>query len=110
MNERHLQHFQALETITPYLRSLGIERTDKVISIPDISFNITLYLMDQKGWTDYGDVNLNRSEKIAKKIKSGAEYLIINDSTIYKKDNIQPYIKNKIGSYKNIDIYDLRNL
>ena len=110
MNERHLQHFQALETITPYLRSLGIERTDKVISIPDISFNITLYLMDQKGWTDYGDINLNRSEKIAKKIKLGAEYLIINDSTIYKEDNIQPYIKNKIGSYKNIDIYDLRNL
>ncbi len=110
MNVTHLQYFQPLETITPYLRSLGIERTDKVICFPDKSINTPLYLMDQKGWTGYGDINLNRGEKIAKRIKSGAVYLIILDSTICKEDNIQPYIKNKIGSYKNVDIYDLRNL
>ncbi len=30
-----------METITSYLRSLGIRRTDRVISIQDPSFNIT---------------------------------------------------------------------
>ncbi|MEO6189721.1 MAG: glycosyltransferase family 39 protein, partial [Saprospiraceae bacterium] len=40
-----------LETIKPYLASLGISRDDFVISIPDQSLNISLYLMDVKGFT-----------------------------------------------------------
>ena len=44
MNNFHEKIYKDLEDITPYLRSLGIERTDKVISLPDGSFNISLYL------------------------------------------------------------------
>jgi hypothetical protein len=40
-----------LETITPELRKIGIKRTDLFISVPDISPNASLYLMDQKGYT-----------------------------------------------------------
>lgn len=100
-------HIKAFETITPYIRSLGIKRTDKVISIPDPSPNITLYLMDQKGWTDLDCSPLEGRERIIEKIGKGAMYLFINDSKIYKEEYIQPFIKNKIGTYKNIDIYDL---
>jgi len=46
-------HFKALETITPYLSEIGIKRTDRVLSLPDESINISLYLMDQKGYTSY---------------------------------------------------------
>ena len=42
---------KAYESVTPYLRSLGIKRTDIVVSVPDQSPNITLSLMDQKGFS-----------------------------------------------------------
>lgn len=108
MNKTHIEYTKAFETITPYIRSLGIERTDKVISIHDESINISLYLMDQKGWTSFG-VNLD-SISITQKINTGAKYLFINDPSLYDKAFIHPFIKKKIGTYENIDIYDLYNL
>ena len=42
-------HYNKLyNDITPELRSLGIDRYDKVYCTPDNSINISLYLMDQK--------------------------------------------------------------
>lgn len=100
--------YKALETMEPYMRSLGISADDAVISIPDPSICITLYLMNQKGWTDYGSDFYNE-DGIAKKIKIGAKYLILNDTSYASKPSISPYTKNKIGQYKNVFIYDLRN-
>jgi len=37
----------------------------------------------------------------------GAKYLIIYKKDIYEEHSIQPFIKNKIGEFKNIDIYAL---
>ena len=95
--------------MTPYLRSLGISRNDRVISINDRSPNITLSLMDQKGVTDFGK-SIEDAEKIHQEIKKGAKYLIINNPDYYKKDFIQPFITHKIGTYMNIDIFDLRGI
>ncbi|MFH0866703.1 MAG: glycosyltransferase family 39 protein [Bacteroidota bacterium] len=99
--------FEACETVTPYLRSLGIQRSDKVISIPDQSTNITLYLMDQKGFTDFGYGGLDGEDRIKKFISLGAKYLIINDRSLLDKDYLKPYLEKKIGEYKNILIYNL---
>jgi hypothetical protein len=41
---------EKLREVEPYLRSLGIKPDDKVISLPDFSFDITLYFMNQVGW------------------------------------------------------------
>jgi hypothetical protein len=101
-------HFGGLETITPYLRSLGISRTDKVLSIPDHSFNITLYLMDQKGYTDFGyQLDDNEGNFFADVIKKGVKYLVINDPEVLKMPWIQPFIAQKMGKYKNVTIYRL---
>jgi hypothetical protein len=100
--------FKALETITPYLRSLGIKRSDIVISIPDPSPNITLYLMDQKGFTDLFFVDLTGADRIKFFINSGAKYLIINRPETEKAEYLQPFLKKKIGSYGNVSIYDLK--
>ncbi len=108
MNENHLKYTQAFETLTPYIRSLGIKKEDKVICLPDNSVNITLYLMNQKGWTNFGD--LTDSIKIINKINRGAKYLFIYDKELYKKKSIQPFIINRMGKYKNIDIYSLENI
>ncbi len=103
----HETYLIAYESITPYLRTLGIERTDRVISINDPSPNISLALMDQKGVTDFGS-SIVDSARMQYEIDRGAKYLIINNPDYYQKDFVQPFIKKKMGSYVNIDIYDLR--
>ena len=50
----------SIEGMGEHLRSLGIERTDRVISVPDPSPNITLSLMDVRGFTDLYDDGLVR--------------------------------------------------
>lgn len=99
--------FKSLESIEPYLRKFGIQRTDKVISTPDQSINISLYLMNQKGFTDFGFNDLKGKNRIDRLIELGAKYLIVNDSTIYMNEFIKPYLSNKIGAYNNVDIYKL---
>jgi hypothetical protein len=106
MNHHHQTYFKALEDITPYLRSLGIERDDKVVSIPDASFNITLYLMDQKGWTSGGS-NSN-GIKMDRCIDLGAEFLIINNAEWKNRDDVKSYLDHPYGVYQNIEIFDLR--
>ena len=93
------------ETITPYLRTLGIKRTDKVVSVPDPSFNITLYLMDQKGFTATENQLKNDSLILGNYKRLGAKYLIVNDTAIFPAINIHHQLINKIGVYKNIVIY-----
>lgn len=102
----YLTHYKAFETITPYLRSIGIKPNQRVLSLPDNSPNITLYLMDQKGYSGYGFNELPIDKKLVYCQKNDIRYLII-DSTLNKKEYLQPFLNHRIGRYKNIDIYDL---
>lgn len=104
-NENYIVNIQPFEDINTYLQSLGIKNDDKVISLSDNSINISLYFMNKKGWTNYG-INLD-SLKIEKAVSLGAKYLFIYGKEVYKEPGIQPFIKNKIGEFKNIDIYSL---
>jgi hypothetical protein len=107
-----------LYTITPYLRQIGISSSDTVISIPDKS-NISLYLMNQKGWTEYTDAKFNReihvlynqdSIGIKTSIEKGAKYLIVNGiSELYEKEYLQSYCSSLRGNYGGVLIFDLRN-
>lgn len=98
-----------LHEAVPYIRALGIKRTDKVLSIPDASFSITLYLLEQKGFTDFGcDDPGDGQKRIGEKISQGADYLVIHDPDLEKTESLKPYLIHKMGSYKNVSIYDLR--
>jgi hypothetical protein len=108
-HKKYNDNFKAIETITPYLRSLGISRNDMVISIPDQSPNISLYLMDQKGFTDFGFNNLKGEIRFSHFIALGAKYLIVNNDSLNKLTYIKPFIHKKIGNYKNVYIYDVKN-
>lgn len=103
----YANNFEAFETITPYLRSLGIERTDKVICMSDASINISLYLMDQKGLTKYGYAIFSDKERIEFAIKQECSYLIITDEDLGNSSSYSIYLTNKVGKYKNINIYKL---
>ncbi len=106
MNENRTKYTYSLETIVPYLRSIGINENDRVICLPDHSINISLYLMNQKGWTSYNIQD--KPEEIDKCINFGANYLIV-----YEKEGFDPlifkqFIDKKIGQYKNVTIYSLK--
>lgn len=93
-----------LYTVEPYLRSIGIERTDLVVSVPDPSLNNSLYLMNNPGWTEaFTDKHYN----IFYFKDLGAKYLIVNDSAYAQNEMYAQFMKNKIGEYKSISIYKL---
>jgi hypothetical protein len=109
MNETYHKHFKALLVIEPSFQKWGIEPEDKVISIPDFTINTTLYYMNRKGYTDFAS-DFSTPETFYRRIEQGAKYLIVNDSTLLKSEIIQPFIKDKIGEFKNVSVYNLQKL
>lgn len=109
MNDMYKNQFQALTEIEPLFKEIGIGEEDKVISLPDFTINGSLYFMKRNGYTEFGS-DFNHIETYYNRIDQGAKYLIVNDTTILKKEIIQPFIDKKIGEYKNIRIYDLRKV
>jgi hypothetical protein len=96
----------ALMEIQPYLRAIGIKRTDIVVSVPDNSPNTSLYYMNNPGFTECfnaDDYNIwwFRSGE-------GAKYLIINDAAYLQKPLYQPFLRKKIGEYKGVYVFDIR--
>ena len=107
-NYRNLHHrnvMKAFSEIEPLLQSLNIGPEAKVLSLSDHSINISLYLMHRKGWTHYG-TGL-KPEGIERRIEQGARYLFIADPRTKENPDLAPYLKNKIGTHRNIEIYDL---
>lgn len=105
-------------TITPYLRQIGVGPFDTVISIPDDS-HASLYLMNQKGWTEFTDERLFRDTRIQynrdsagiqSSVDKGARYLILNGiGELFTKTYLQSYCTKLIGNYNNMLIFDLKN-
>jgi hypothetical protein len=100
------------------LRQIGILPTDTVISIPDKS-HVSLYLMNQKGWTEYTDEKFNKQKRICynqdsagiqRSIDKGAKYLIINGiEELNARDYLQSYCTNLAGRYHNVLIFNLKS-
>jgi len=105
-------------TATLHLRKLGISKNDTVISLPDQS-NVSLYLMNQKGWTAYTDARFNRGEPIRynqdsigiqRSINRGAKYLILQGiGQLYQKSYLQNFCTNLVGTHNDLLIFDLNN-
>ncbi len=93
--------------IEAYNRSIGIRPEDKVISLPDGTINVSLVLMNQKGWTGFGLGNLSGVERIERFRTCGAKYLFAADSFEFKKPWMQPYTVHPFGQHKGVNIYVL---
>lgn len=114
------KNLEALYDIEPYLEKIGVKKEDKVISIPDPSPNITLYLMNRYGWTsfitdkyvrpkEWGTSISNLNEKLIEwGIKKGAKFLIITNPKLLKDIDLQKFLKNKIGQKANVSIFKLK--
>lgn len=98
----------AIYTLGPYLEEIGLDHDAVVVSIPDRSPNITLCAINRYGYTTFNTKIRYNNHDLYDFQKFGASYLIISDSTLLKKPFYQPFLKNKIGEYMGIYIYDIR--
>jgi len=104
---------KALNDIEAYNRSLGIKKEDLVAYIPDQSFGVSLYLINQKGWTSgFGIGNFtdhNSAEKLKDKIDNKKlRYLFVGDATILDNKYLKSFLAHPIGSYKGVTIFSLQ--
>ncbi|HRG57365.1 MAG TPA: hypothetical protein PK323_00320 [Bacteroidia bacterium] len=91
------------------LLTFGIDKSSKIISLDDGTPNGTLAMLNRSGWSSYG-FNSDRKYKVFEfesKIKMGASFLILNDTSFLKHEVIKLYTQNPIGTYKNLRCYKL---
>jgi Dolichyl-phosphate-mannose-protein mannosyltransferase len=96
-----------LFTITPYLREIGIKRTDRVMVVPDESPNTSLYLINNPGWTEAftsreGGVNIYDFW-----INGDMHYWIVCDSSYLNDEYYRRFTAFPIGHYQGINIYEM---
>lgn len=109
-NDYYNQFDKGYGSITPYLRFLGIERTDKVIVIQGRIPNMILYLMDQKGFPIIPNIDEMRKD-FPRALDKGAKYMLSNK----KHEDIYLPFKEHIDrelarEYMDIKIFKLKDV
>lgn len=102
------QHDLQYQGIDNYLRKIGINYNDKVITLDDYSPNKTLCFMQLRGFSDYHySWNYNENEKMKRMIELGASYLVVCGNDHLTKESLAPYIQHLYGKHNNVYIYKL---
>jgi len=93
-----------------FLKKLGIEYPQSVISIPDISPNFSLNYFNLKGWNEYAISPRPFTPWTFYQFKKmGAEFLIVTDEEYLKHEHLKDFIKHPLDSFENsIFVFDLR--
>ncbi|MDP2188394.1 MAG: hypothetical protein Q8J69_06895 [Sphingobacteriaceae bacterium] len=99
-------HWDAYVRLKGEFERLGVTKDTKVVSIPDDSFNISLFLMDRKGWTNF--IWIDGEEKMNKVLANGAAFLVIADESWLEKDFMQPYLQEPLGKFEHLHLFRLR--
>lgn len=107
MNKGYKLEYEALTEIEPYFKKWNIVPEDRVICVPDPSINASLYYMNRKGNTNFGN-EFSREEAFRKQIRQGAGYLVIIDTAMLKLPVIQKFATDFVGQYKNVKVYRLK--
>jgi hypothetical protein len=89
----------------PFLDSIGILKSDLIISYPDNTPDVTLYLMRRSGWSEYNCPI--KTENIDKAIEKGAKYLVLNNPSLAGDNVLSGYTSNFVANYNSINIYKL---
>lgn len=107
MNDGGTNRYSSFFDVTPYLRDeLKIDRKTPVMTYPDGSYCITLYLADQVGWpmsrqTTVPDF-MNHIEN------HGAQYILVNDDDAFRKmENFGRLPIVRIGEHGKVVVYQV---
>lgn len=94
-----------LQRSNSYFDEIGVARDAKIISIPDCTPNLSLYLLNRRGWSSF--ISGDPAQLIALGKDRGAEYLVITDPRMLTHDAIIPHTYHKIGEFGSITIFKL---
>jgi hypothetical protein len=94
--------------IRPFVDSIGIEKTDKVIATHDGSPNQMLYLLNRRGWTDFNNA-WNDSLVVVDHITKGAKYLVVYKEIPKWYDILDGFIDKEIGRKDSVFFYRLKS-
>lgn len=84
-----------------FLEKNGVTKDKSIISLPDDTPNKTLYQLKRKGYTEFNNyIDVIKNKK--------ADYLIIGYKDVENREELKPYLTNKIDSFHDISIYKLR--
>jgi hypothetical protein len=89
-----------------FLKKTGIKEDDKVISLPDPTPDVTLYLMRRHGWSGYNLAVID-SARINDCIRKGAKYLVLNKPEMIFDPELSRFSDKYIANYNDIYIYRL---
>lgn len=102
-------HLNDLLTIEHYARSIGIERSDTVVVMPDHTVCAGLYLSGQRGWQNLGTKgSLEDSASIAGTVINGARFLYVTDTALLKRPYLRSFLSDPVGRYGATRIYRLK--
>jgi hypothetical protein len=97
-----------IENFRPVLREHGIKREDLVVSVPDQSFDISLYFLDQKGYCVSREHFMLDSMVTEHFRGKGIKYFVLSDTTLKRQISfrrLKPYLRsffveNKVEVFK----------
>lgn len=109
LHDHYTKHFKALKGINNKLKSIGIRQDDLILSLPDESPNITLYLMEHKGYSGYHYGELSTLEKINKAKDNGVKYLVVSEDEILNTQELREIVGLPIAVVDNVRVYKIKN-
>lgn len=111
-NQDYEVSFQQKQKARDFLKNLGIEYPQVVISIPDESPNFHLNYFNLKGWNEYAIPGRPFEPWVFESFNAmGADYLIVTDKNYLKHNHLKDFIQYPLGNFENsIFVFDLRPL
>ncbi len=105
MNEEHF-NFSDIRVVAPLIDELGIEKNDRIVSIPDRTPNYTLYLLNRKGWTLLYNQSTD-SASLKSCIDRGGKFLFVSNfpEQIEKRPYLKSFTSELIGVVNNLRIF-----
>ena len=91
-------------TIGPWLESMGVPPDARVISVGDQTRNISLYLMNRRGWTD---VYNRRKITYQQKVDEGARYVVVSGEPTKQSEDTPVDSLTFLGEYEGIRLYEI---
>lgn len=88
------------------LEQWGISKDDKIISVPDISPNMSLYYLNRQGFSTF-NYSFYTGFTTEEAIKRGAKFLVVSDTSEISKEYLKPFVGEKLGQHQTVAAYRL---
>lgn len=96
--------FEAYYTVAPLLREAGVQRNERMVTMTDCTYDVSLYLMNQKGFTVSDKKDMPHLLHFL--FSRGGKYLMTNSAKcLPHSDKIIRFMGNPILKHQNLTLY-----